>query len=395
MQCDLAIVGGGLVGASLACALDRQNIRVVLIDKINVLPRPLPLESRALALSWSTIQCLKALTIWPRVEAIATSLRQIHVSKRGYFGFTTLKAAENQLPSLGSVVDAAEFNHILNETLTTVSNLTIFRPDEILQFDYQESGWTLQLKSQQTVSCRLLVAADGAGSVVRQHQGIEVIKNDHRQTAIVANLELDQAHEDQAFERFTKEGSIAMLPFGREGNRVKSVWAVPTEKSRMLAETADSEFLALLQANFGYHLGRFRSVGKRDYYPLCTQSAQSIYDHRLVLVGNAANTLHPIAAQGFNLGLRDVATLAEQVVLAIQSGEDIGSIEVLRAYANARIQDHQTIRQLTAQLAKPKLLQWFGIMACQGLRPVKRWIMEKGLGRGENLPKLCRGVRLN
>lgn len=395
MHFDIVIVGGGLVGASLACALRDQPFKIAILDKNPSLHSTLAdsLDARALALSLVSVQTLKTLKVWPQLESLAEAILEVHVSKQHLWGVTRIRANDYQLPALGYVVNADILNQVLTEVVRALPNVTCFRPDEIVQMERSETNtWAIHLKSQQMIKATVLVAADGADSYVRKHQGLGCTIHDHHQIAVVTNIELAQSHHGIAYERFTSTGSIAMIPFGDK--RVKCVWAMPEEMATRDKVLSAAVWLKNIQTEFGFRLGRLQQIGSRIQYPLRTIHAESLYNDRLVFIGNAANTLHPIAAQGFNLGLRDVATLAEYWVRATQFNQDIGAVEVLRDYAQSRANDHQRVSELTACLADPNPMHWLGILACEGMPWVKRWVAKQGLGKQKTLAKLCRGVPL-
>jgi 2-octaprenyl-6-methoxyphenol hydroxylase len=393
VEFDVIIVGGGLVGASLACALKNQAFKIALIDKSSLNAKPHHnFDARALALSLPSIECLQMLDVWPKICGSASIIKIVHVSKQGYFGVTKIRASEHQLSALGYVVNADDLNNALNQVVETLPHVTLFRPEEIVKVEKMEQGWSIQLSNQKKLHAKILVGADGSESPLRKQQGIEVKVQDYQQTAIVANIALNQSHQSVAYERFLENGSIAMLPCGE--NCVKCVWIIPSHQLGTLEIQSDNAFLAIIQREFGNRLGFFTQLGKRVFYPLKNICAETLYSDRFVLIGNAANTVHPIAAQGFNLGLRDAATLAEMLVQAQNANQDIGSVEVLRCYADRRINDHQAIRYFTDSLAEPHVFQWLGILASEWVTPFKRRVAERGLGRYQNLPKLCRGVSL-
>jgi len=393
VEFDIVIIGGGLVGATLANALSQQPLRIGIIDKV-----PYPLnndpegDARALALSETSVRCLTILNVWPRVMERACPIAEIHVSKYQSFGITRLCARDYQLPTFGYVVNAEVLNGALNNCLEAATNIQIFRPDEVVKLIRLDQGWQLDLRSQKSLTTTLLVAADGGDSYLRKHQGIHAKIIDHHQSAMVVNLELAKPHCNVAYERFTDNGSLAILPL--TGNRVKCVWIFPEALVKNFQAMPEAEFLDKLQKHFGKNLGSFIRLGQRLHYPLRTILSETIYGDRLVLIGNAANTLHPVAAQGFNLGLRDAAMLAEIVVSARRRNHDIASVEVLRAYASRRQTDYKMIRQFTHHLVETHFLQGFGILACTWVPPFKKRIVARALGRQGELPKLCRGVSL-
>ena len=393
IEFDIIIVGGGFVGASLICALKNQGLKIALIDKTPVQSKSLyDCDARALALSLSSIECLRMIDVWPKISAFASVIKTVHVSKKKYFGLTKISALEYQLPALGYVVKADDLKNALNQVVETLPDLSFFCPEEVITVDRVDQGWIIQLTDQKMLKTKLLVAADGSESPLRKQQGIAVNVRDYQQTAIVANIALNQGHQAVAYERFLEKGSIAMLPFGKAC--VKCVWVMQSDQFKTAEIQSDKAFLKNIQAHFGYRLGFFQQAGKRIAYPLKKICAETLYGDRFVLIGNAANTLHPIAAQGFNLGLRDAATLAEILVGAKKAKQDIGSVEVLSGYSDRRIADHQAIRYFTDSLAEQHPFQWLGILATEWLGPFKWCVAERGLGFHQNLPKLCRGVDL-
>ena len=393
MDFDIVILGGGLVGASLLCALKEQDLRVALIDKAPIMnEEKAALDARALALSLTSVECLKMINIWPKMANKAFPILKIHVSKKGYFGSSILEAKPPLLPILGWVVNAGALNQAVNETVSEINNARIFRPEEILTLKKQNNLWQIQLSSRKRITAKLIVAADGTNSYFRQQQGIGIKMADHGQVAIVANIGLEQSHQGVAYERFTSEGSIAMLPFGDK--QVKAVWIVPASMSERLKALEKPKFLSELQQSFGYRLGNLIQCGKQTIYPLQTMYSETIYGDQWVLIGNAANTLYPLAAQGFNLGLRDAAFLAEELAMAVKTRQDFSAISFLQRYASLRIKDHQHIREGTDALLDSQLIQWFGILACQWLGPLRQRVIKWGLGKQDTLPKLCRGISL-
>jgi len=389
---DIVIVGGGLVGASLACALRDLPLKIALIDQ-----KPAPhqteiADNRALALSFSSIQCLKTLNLWSKIAEQAFPLQTVQVSKQGYWGVAEIDAKTEGLSALGAVVNAGFFNTILSDALQTIGNVHIFQPDEIIGWEKSLNTVEIELKSKNHCSTQLVVGADGVNSVVRRLEGIGIKNVEYAEIAIVGNVMATKSRPTMAFERFLGNGSIAMLPFGENG--FKSVWILANSLRAEWLALSDAEYLERLQTVFGYRLGELSHLGKRDVYPLRAVSAEAIDGDRFVLIGNAANTLHPVAAQGFNLGLRDVAYLAETISLTMALKEEMGGIKMRRAYREHRRLDHQWIKTFTHQLATPSLLQWLGILGTESISVLKKQIVLGALGQNQPLPKLCRGVSL-
>ncbi len=391
MNFDIIISGRGLVGASLACCLKNQNLKIAIIDKF--LPALLGKKNaRALALSPPSIKCLEMIDVWPKIAQEASAIVKVHVSKQKHFGVTEISAAQFKLPALGAVIDADILNHALLETLSSLPNVTSFCPDEIIGLSQSKDECSMQLSSGQHLTAKLLVAAEGAVSSLRKKAGIGVKVSEHEQSAIVANVQFEQPHQGVAFERFTENGSLALLPLQMGG--MKCVWIVANPQLHHSLSLEKESFLKKIQEIFGFRLGTLLSVGERVCYPLRTVVADALYSDRLVLIGNSANNLHPIAAQGFNLGLRDAAILAEKIVDILAKDEEIGTIQFLQGYAKARENDHHQVRQGTQRLLEPSALQSLGILASEYFPALKHKIGGWGLGENTCLPKLCRGVKL-
>lgn len=391
LQYDIVIVGGGLVGASFAAKIlqKNMNLKIALID--NAVPKNDPvlfmprndiqsdpnidLNAKALALSHSSVICLQSLGVMQKL-ASQQDIKAVHVSSKGHFGVSRISAIDAGLSALGVVVNADVLNHTLNMHIE--GKLKIYRPVYVVKMMPQEKGWTLLLNTGEVINTELLVAADGTNSFVRQTVGIDVNSYDYHQSAISVNIELLQSHDNVAYERFTEDGAIAMLPFGER--LVKCVWVLPNNKASLLLQKNDTEFLQDIQTVFGFRLGRLKHLGKRIAYPLKSLSAQTLYEHHCVLLGNAANTLHPIAAQGFNLGLRDAVALSKLVIASVLNGQDIGANTLLKQYAESRQADHQRTRYFIDNIAESKFSPNLGVLACEFLPLTKKWVVAQGLG---------------
>jgi 2-octaprenyl-6-methoxyphenol hydroxylase len=381
---DIAIVGGGLVGSSLALSLAPLGFKVALFDKI---PKPVPQVptvtlARALALSRPSISCLQTLNIWEKIKDKATPIQEVHVSSKGKFGVTVLKAAKERLSEFGFVLDADLLTRLLAEQVEAIKAATIFRPVEITALEYQQESnsyrWQIELNTGELITAKLLVAADGADSFVRKHQGIDADVHDYQQTALVANLTIKGGHQNIAYERFLDDGAIAMLPFGT--SQVKSVWVLPSSEAELQLANADSEYLNNLQTLFGLRLGKFIAVGKRSSFSLKSVSAQTVYGQGFVLIGNAAHTLHPVAAQGFNLGLRDVITLTACLSTAQKNQQAISNIELLQNYANKRAEDQRLTRGFNHYLAANSPGIALGVLAAEFIPLIKKKLLDLSLG---------------
>lgn len=369
---DVVILGGGLVGPSLACALEKQGLQVALVDNrpigssISVTPR-----ARALALSLTSVNLLKQLQVWEILKSNAYPIKSVHVSKKGHFGSTRLEANVQQ-ERLGMVVNADVLRCALHQRLVEMQDLSLFCPDQIKNLSKNANSIQITLSSGVSLNTRLLVGADGTDSYVREFWGISTEVIDSKQSAILTNVQLNQDHQDCAFERFLSDGSIALLPFGHR--QMKCVRVFSSTEAELAMSLTNEQYLVMLQQQFGYRLGIFGSMDERYEYPLKTVRAANLYDDKVVLIGNAANTLHPIAAQGFNLGLRDAMTLSIHIPDALQS------IVGLQRYAAERKKDHDNTNLFSQTLAKPSIFHSLGIAACEWLPWVKSKVVQQGLG---------------
>lgn len=351
---DVIIHGGGIAGATLALALAHSQPQL----RLAIIERQLPhkhqqggFDARCIALSQGSCQRLNRIrltpqgaSLWQAIEKIATPIQQIHVSDRGHAGLVQFSAQEFGLAALGAVVELSQVGQLLLQQLALLPQIDYFCPDEIIKLQISEQAIQVELKSGQPLSAKLLVGADGTYSKVAQLAGIESeLLQDYQQTAIITNLQLQQAHQYQAFERFTEQGPIALLPLGH--NRMTLVWCV--KQAAPLLALDEAAFLAQLQQTFGWRLGKFLQCGKPSAYPLKLVKASQLIKPRLVLIGNASQTLHPIAGQGFNLGIRDVLALVDNINQSIQQGQDIGDFSRLQSYKTKRYADQQQIIQLT------------------------------------------------
>jgi len=396
---DVAIVGGGMVGASLACALAGSALRIALIEAIPPKSDQQPsYDERGLSLSLATQRILEGLALWPSLSGGATPIEHIHVSDRGRFGFVRLHAAALGVPALGYVVPARELGRVLLAGVAAAGNVDFLCPARVAAVQPGPDRVRVELRGGEPAAgldCRLLVVADGTRSGLREALGLDAEVKDYGQTAIVANVTPEHPHGNWAYERFTDTGPLALLPLA--GGRCAMVYTVPSAAAPDYLALADDDFLARAQARFGRRLGRLRRLGARKSYPLLRLVARTPLRERLLLLGNAEHTVHPNAAQGFNLGLRDAAALAEH--LSGAAAVDPGARELLEAYHASRRRDQDRVLRFTDGLAqlfynnRPEriVLRDAGMLITDLLPGLKRGLMRRAMGLGGRQPGLVLG----
>lgn len=381
---DIAIIGGGLVGSALARAIAGSGYSVAIIDKARSQELyAAELDNRGLALTYITQQYLEKLGVWKLLADDAYPIECVHVSQVGSFGFTKLNKNHN-MPVLGYVVSASKLGFALINDLDSLSSLTVLRPETIksAHFDQKHSFWVLQLLHS-TVRASLVIACDGTDSFMRKVSGIGLITKDFRQTAIVTNVSINGTKKI-AYERFCDKGVIAMLPFGQD--QIKSVWTADNIDSNQLLQLADEEYLELLQHYMGFRLGVFSKLSKRISYPISMAYIDSICAQNLLFLGNAANTLHPVAAQGFNLGIRDVILL-NSILVNARSNKSLCYEKIINNYIAKRRLDHVQTRNFCNGLVELFALgqpfatmRAMGLFAIQFMPTLKNKIMHRGIG---------------
>ncbi|HKX59244.1 MAG TPA: 2-octaprenyl-6-methoxyphenyl hydroxylase, partial [Steroidobacteraceae bacterium] len=346
--CDVAIAGGGMVGLSLAAALAELPLEVAVIEPVAPDADAQPsFDSRTTALSNSSRRVLEGIGAWAAVAAGATPIRRIHVSERGSFGTAILTAEEQGVASLGHTVENRQLGRSLRARVAAQPRIGL-RHARVSAVTPGADALRLETDGGQSLHARLVVAADGAQSAVRAALGIGAVVSDYAQHAVIAHVDTTRFHDHTAYERFTSEGPIAVLPIGEGRSAV--VWTLAPDAARRALAIDDAMFLSELQAAFGFRLGRFTRVGRRQSYPLALTRAERLTAPRAVILGNAAQSLHPVAGQGFNLALRDVALLAE--LLADASGADPGDPALLGRYAEERAPDRVAVIRFTDALVR-------------------------------------------
>lgn len=392
---DILILGAGLVGSSLACALDGRGYRVALAEASAPRSPPPGFDERKLALSAASLNALATLGVLPRLATAPGPIRRIHVSRVGDFGSVRLQAGDYGREQFGAVVLARELGAALEAQLAASSGLEILRPASVTAVTADADGVTVRLQRDgraEQVRARLLVAADGTASFARGALGIGVSEHDYRQTLVVCSVATERAPDGTAFERFSDQGPVAMLPMGADYG---SICGVASAEAAQVLALSDGDYTDYLQSRFGWRAGRIRRVGRRSAYPIVRVLADRLDGARALLMGNAAQTIHPIGAQGFNLGLRDALTLAE-----LLDGSDPGAPATLAAYVDARREDRELtlafsdgLARLTASPGWPMhLLRSLGLMALGNLPGLAEPLASGAMGFRGEVPRISRGM---
>lgn len=405
---DVVIAGGGMVGASLALYLARHGkgqLRILVVERFAMpaaasegLPAYRPsFDARSTALSYGSQRIFDALGLWALMAPHACAIEQVHVSDRGHFGSVSLTAAEQGWPALGSVIENPWLGSVLLNALASAPGVTVMSPAGVTEANFISGGVALTLApggdgpATSVVHAQLLVVADGAESGLRRKLGIEVAVNDYWQTAFIANVATETPHHGCAFERFTEYGALAMLPLtpDQDGrSRSALVWTFARDQSEAVAALDNDAFLARLQRDFGYRLGRLLKVGERVRFPLQLTQAREQVRRNVVVMGNAAHSLHPVAGQGFNLALRDVASLADTLLAAHQRGAAIGELTTLEAYLDSQAADQWLTTQFSDRLTSVfgnrhpmlSLARNMGLTALDILTPAKTQFVAQTAG---------------
>lgn len=398
-RCDIAIVGGGLVGASLACALAASGRSVALIEAAAGMGAVAPsFDERNLALAVASLNALDALGVLRHLATPPTPIRRIHVSRKGDFGTVRLRASDYGRDAFGGVVMARELGGALEARLRELPTLTRYAPARVVALDAHADGQRVALErdgQREQIDTRLLVAADGTRSFVRTALGIGTTDHDYGQTLFVCTVVTDRGADGGAWERFTDTGPAALLP--RSGGHYGSVCAVARTDAERVATLTDAEYIAHLQARIGWRAGRILRVGRRSAYPLARVVAERVTAPRALLMGNAAQTLHPIGAQGFNLGLRDALTYAE--LLDANAHVDPGDSHLLADYAQARDEDRARtlafsdgLARITATTSLPlHVLRSLGLTMLGHVPGLAAPLVAGAMGFRGRVPALARG----
>jgi 2-octaprenyl-6-methoxyphenol hydroxylase len=407
---DLIIVGGGMVGLSLAVALGEQNLKIAVIEAVAPDAETQPsFDARTIAMAYGTQRIFQTMGVWNKLEQYGvTAIKKIHVSDRGHLGSVWLDSKVENVPALGYVAETSGLGLVLRQAVEQLNNVTLYCPAQVINIDIDSVRAEITIDSNGTeinLTSRLVVAADGGNSQVRTQTGIKTFNVDYGQYAVIANVEMAQPHNNIAYERFTSSGPMALLPSksanGNE-NLFALVWTVKAAKRDSILGLSDEEFLQQLQQRFASRVKGFVKISQRHVYPLSLMQSREHYRPRLAIIGNAAHTMHPVAGQGFNLGLRDVAAIAEVIVDAIKQGEDIGDTVVLQRYAKWRQQDQlqmaistdSIVRIFSNSFSPLALVRNIGLTLLDISPGLKHKLTKHAMGFSGKLPRLARGIRL-
>lgn len=355
---DIAVVGGGLAGASLACALANTGLTIALIEAVAFdAPVDENMKARTTALAWGTRVMFDELGLWSAMASDATAIERLHVSQAGHFGRVKVDCREYELPALGYVVPNLTMIGAMRARLADLPHVSVIAPARFESLDRRNDGRIDIVISEEgqerKLSTRLLIGADGAHSRVRSALDINARIDDYGQSAIITKVRTERPLVGCAYERFTPDGPVAMLPFNEEV--AATVWAVPSEQAEHLCSCRDKTFIAELQARFGHRLGQLELAGPRGAYPLSRVLCDSAWAERAALIGNAGHSLHPAAAQGFNLAIRDALGLAKSLCehqSLSGANFDPGHAGNLAAWAESRHPDQHRVANFTDRIVR-------------------------------------------
>ena len=391
---DIVVIGAGMVGASftqlLATSLGEQKLSVLVVEAVAPASSEQPsFDSRSTALSFGSRKIFERMGVWQELAGSATPIKQIQVSDQGHFGSAWLDCEEHDQEALGYVMENRQLGKVLNPLLQQEPHVDYLAPAKIVSAIPRQAGMELGVDvegQQQSVLANLVVLADGGRSPISGKLGIAQQRKDYEQQALIANIAFSRPHDNVAYERFTGHGPLAVLPledFGKQ-HRGALVWTLKAEQVARVTEMSDAELLLALNEQFGQRLGEITQIGQRFCYPLSLSVASEQVRPHLVLLGNVAHTLHPVAGQGLNLALRATESLVKALVKGVREGKRPGDMAVLQPYQRSRSEDQQTtialtdnmIRMFSTDKLAPALTRKAGLLAVDLVPGIR-----KGFGR--------------
>ncbi len=407
---DLIIAGGGLAGASLACSLRQTDLRIAVVEAFPFDSAAQPsYDERTIALTYSSKLVFDTIGVWDNeVESAACALERIHISNRGHFGITHLDCKHAGTPALGYVVPTRALGKSLNKLMQDADNIDLICPAKVVTAAPGKQscevsisdGTEQETENNKTLTAPLFVIADGGRSGLLEQLDFQTTSHQYQQSALLCIVSSDEWHNHQAFERFTSSGPLALLPMNDQ--RYAVVWTLMPDELETTLRLDDDAFIDALQHAFGWRAGKLSLPTARKSYPLSRNHLEQYTQQRVVVLGNAAHTVHPVAGQGFNLGLRDVAALAELVHSAQQAGQDIGSTSLLESYVKWRKPETQRVSRFTHGMiqifsndfAPLAVARNAGLAAIEHLPMMKRVLLRRTMGLAAHQPKLALGKPL-
>lgn len=401
---DIIIVGGGLIGTSLAVSLQGSGFKIALLEKNIPTAKTEPTAFRPISLAYGTVEILRAIKLWPMLSETATPIQQVQVSEQGVLGGVHFSAQEQGVDALGQVVPFSALHLSLYECAAGQADVDVIPVRDIQSIEATPEKVSVQLdtvKGPQKLTAALLVGCDGTHSRVRDLLKIATARTSQNKLALSAKMTLADEYSNKALERFSRDGVLAILPLAQK-KQCGLVWTLSQAKNAEIADWSEQDFIRFINQHFRGRLPQVIGFHQGANFPLQTIIAEQQIQPGVVLLGNSAHTLYPLAAQGFNLGLRDAAALAEVLVTAKQQAQPLGSIKVLQDYVDWRQQDQARIARITGGIAESfslrlpflKGIRGFGMMLTDVVVPAKKRLARVTMGVAGKLPKLMRGLPL-
>ena len=394
---DVTIVGAGIVGLTFAKSLANSKLSIAIIEANESSDLTVAPESRVSAISFASKTLFDNLGIWPLLkEQRVTPYHTMQVWEKDSFGKIDFDAKQVNQKDLGYIVENKNLQQALLSAVQQQSNVTFFCPDSLQNMAIGDGEAWLTLNSAKQLTSKLVVAADGANSWVRQQLNIPLTQWDYGHHAIIATVKTVEPHQACARQVFTGQGPLAFLPLF-DANTCSIVWSLPPIQAKMLLSLDDSAFNQQLNRAFDNRLGLCEVQGQRQSIPLSMRYARDFATHRVALVGDAAHTIHPLAGQGVNLGLLDAACLAQEILEQSALGNDIGLYNNLRNFerwrkteATEMIASMELLKQLFNGVNPvQKILRDIALLMADNISPLKNQFIKQAMGLGGNKPNLC------